>query len=311
MTDSLHDSAPAGHGAAGAGLIKPGYDPRLTNEDLAPLKKQTWTSYNIFAFWMSDVHSVGGYITAGSLFALGLASWQVLIALLVGITHRLLPVQPGGQAQPGHRRALPGGLPGLLRRARRQHPGHHPRPDRGGLVRHPDLPGLGRWSSCWRSSCGPAWRPTPTSSSTASPGCRCWAGSRFMLMWIAAGARVLARHGVDPQVHRLLRPRRLRRDVRAVRLPGVEAGWANIDLNLAEVSITEAGPSLPVMLAAIALVVSLLLRADAELRRLRPLRQELRGGEEGQLPRPAGQLPGLLAARGRSPRPRRGRCSAS
>ncbi|MGE2737037.1 NCS1 family nucleobase:cation symporter-1 [Mycolicibacterium vaccae] len=66
--------------------IKPGYDPRLTNEDLAPLRQQRWTSYNIFAFWMSDVHSVGGYVTAGSLFALGLASWQVLVALLVGIT---------------------------------------------------------------------------------------------------------------------------------------------------------------------------------------------------------------------------------
>jgi NCS1 family nucleobase:cation symporter-1 len=34
---------------------------------------------------MSDVHSVGGYVTAGSLFALGLTSWQVLISLLVGI----------------------------------------------------------------------------------------------------------------------------------------------------------------------------------------------------------------------------------
>jgi nucleobase:cation symporter-1, NCS1 family len=75
----------AGH-PTGGGVIKPGYDPRLTNEDLAPLGKQSWTSYNIFAFWMSDVHSVGGYVTAGSLFALGLASWQVLIALLVGIT---------------------------------------------------------------------------------------------------------------------------------------------------------------------------------------------------------------------------------
>src|SRR4249919_3607498 len=79
---------------AGAGVIKPGYAPRLTNEDLAPLKKQTWTSYNFFAFWMSDVHSVGGYVTAGSLFALGLAAWQVLIALLVGITI-VFPVQPG------------------------------------------------------------------------------------------------------------------------------------------------------------------------------------------------------------------------
>ena len=69
----------------GGGLVKPGYDPRLTNDDLAPLREQTWGSYNIFAFWMSDVHSVGGYVTAGSLFALGLNSGQVLVALLVGI----------------------------------------------------------------------------------------------------------------------------------------------------------------------------------------------------------------------------------
>ncbi len=66
-------------------IIKPGYSPRLVNADLAPLKHQRWGAYNIFAFWMSDVHSVGGYITAGSLFALGLASWQVLVCLLVGI----------------------------------------------------------------------------------------------------------------------------------------------------------------------------------------------------------------------------------
>lgn len=62
-----------------------GYSDRLHNEDLAPLKKQTWNWYNIFAFWMSDVHSVGGYVFAGSLFALGLASWQVLLSLIVGI----------------------------------------------------------------------------------------------------------------------------------------------------------------------------------------------------------------------------------
>ncbi|WP_028922334.1 NCS1 family nucleobase:cation symporter-1 [Pseudonocardia acaciae] len=69
----------------GAGVVKPGYDPRLTNDDLAPLRRQSWGSYNIFAFWMSDVHSVGGYVTAGSLFMLGLSSWQVLVALLIGI----------------------------------------------------------------------------------------------------------------------------------------------------------------------------------------------------------------------------------
>jgi NCS1 family nucleobase:cation symporter-1 len=74
----------AGH-PIGAGVGKPGYDPRLTNADLAPLREQTWSSYNFFAFWMSDVHSVGGYLTAGSLFALGLVAWQVLVALLIGI----------------------------------------------------------------------------------------------------------------------------------------------------------------------------------------------------------------------------------
>jgi NCS1 family nucleobase:cation symporter-1 len=69
----------------GQGAVKPTYDPRLTNEDLAPLKKQPWGTYNIFAFWMSDVHSVGGYVTAGSLFALGLTSWEVFLCLIAGI----------------------------------------------------------------------------------------------------------------------------------------------------------------------------------------------------------------------------------
>ncbi|TXG92307.1 NCS1 family nucleobase:cation symporter-1 [Rhodococcus rhodnii] len=74
-----------GAALAGAAIVKDDYHPRLTNEDLAPLKNQKWSWYNIFAFWMSDVHSVGGYVTAGSLFALGLTSWQVLVALVVGI----------------------------------------------------------------------------------------------------------------------------------------------------------------------------------------------------------------------------------
>ncbi len=70
---------------AGDGVLKETYDDRLANSDLVPLKKQSWTSYNIFAFWMSDVHSVGGYVTAGALFSLGLTSWQVLLALVIGI----------------------------------------------------------------------------------------------------------------------------------------------------------------------------------------------------------------------------------
>jgi NCS1 family nucleobase:cation symporter-1 len=91
MTDTVSASAqhPAtletpGH-PGGDGLVKPGYDDRLANADLAPLRKQTWSSYSIFAFWMSDVHSVGGYVTAGALFSLGIASWQVLVSLVIGI----------------------------------------------------------------------------------------------------------------------------------------------------------------------------------------------------------------------------------
>ncbi|MBJ7222668.1 MULTISPECIES: NCS1 family nucleobase:cation symporter-1 [unclassified Brenneria] len=61
------------------------YSPRLCNEDLAPTRVQTWSWYNIFSFWMSDVHSMGGYVVAASFFTLGLASWQVLLCLLVGI----------------------------------------------------------------------------------------------------------------------------------------------------------------------------------------------------------------------------------
>ena len=61
--------------------------PGLYNEDLAPvpMEKRTWTGYSIFAMWMSDVHSVGGYTFAASLFLFGLTGWQVLLAMTIGI----------------------------------------------------------------------------------------------------------------------------------------------------------------------------------------------------------------------------------
>jgi NCS1 family nucleobase:cation symporter-1 len=90
MTDTTdlgthHDFEDTPGHPAGDGVVKEFYDDRLANSDLAPLKKQSWSSYNIFAFWMSDVHSVGGYVTAGALFSLGIASWQVLVSLVIGI----------------------------------------------------------------------------------------------------------------------------------------------------------------------------------------------------------------------------------
>jgi len=66
----------------------PGADPRLYNHDLAPAAPaaRTWGTFSLFAMWMSDVHSVGGYTFAASLFFLGLAGWQVLLSMVVGIT---------------------------------------------------------------------------------------------------------------------------------------------------------------------------------------------------------------------------------
>lgn len=63
-----------------------GYSERLYNEDLAPVTERTWTGYSLFAMWMADVHSIGGYTFAAGLFFLGLAGWEVFLALLVGIT---------------------------------------------------------------------------------------------------------------------------------------------------------------------------------------------------------------------------------
>jgi len=88
-------NSPSGSFPIHAGRAVGTYSERLYNEDLAPLvpaapgvpldRSQSWNWYNIFAFWMADIHSVGGYVFAASLFALGLTGWQVLICLLVGI----------------------------------------------------------------------------------------------------------------------------------------------------------------------------------------------------------------------------------
>lgn len=70
MPHSSHTQQTKTHEAAA------GYSPRLCNDDLAPTRDQNWSWYNIFSFWMSDVHSMGGYVVAASFFTLGLASWQ-------------------------------------------------------------------------------------------------------------------------------------------------------------------------------------------------------------------------------------------
>lgn len=67
----LHDSVPMG------------LAPSLYNLDLAPTRQKgrTWKSYNLFALWANDVHSLGNYSFVIGLFVLGLGVWQVLVAL--------------------------------------------------------------------------------------------------------------------------------------------------------------------------------------------------------------------------------------
>ena len=69
-------------------LVITGAHPKLYNNDLAPTAPQsrTWGVFSLFAMWMSDVHSVGGYTFAASLFFLGLTGWQVLFSMALGIT---------------------------------------------------------------------------------------------------------------------------------------------------------------------------------------------------------------------------------
>jgi NCS1 family nucleobase:cation symporter-1 len=78
----------SGHASVSPVIAVPNADARLYNHDLAPVAPagRSWGTFSIFAMWMSDVHSVGGYTFAASLFFLGLTGWEVLLAMTVGIT---------------------------------------------------------------------------------------------------------------------------------------------------------------------------------------------------------------------------------
>ncbi|WP_018177469.1 NCS1 family nucleobase:cation symporter-1 [Jongsikchunia kroppenstedtii] len=90
---SSPDIDPPGGAVATADL-----SPGLYNEDLAPTKRagRTWRSYNIFALWANDVHSLGNYGFVLSLFALGLGGWQILVALAAGAVFLFLLLNLSG-----------------------------------------------------------------------------------------------------------------------------------------------------------------------------------------------------------------------
>jgi nucleobase:cation symporter-1, NCS1 family len=245
MTDSLTHSDAA---------TPPAYDARLTNEDLAPLREQRWGSYNFFAFWMSDVHSVGGYVTAGSLFALGLAAWQVLVALLIGISIVYLlcnlvarPSQATGTPYPVISRVafgvLGANIPAIIR----------------GLIA---VAWYGIQTYLASASLvvvalklWPGLAPYADVEAFGFAGLSLLGWAAFLVMWVLQAAvfwngMEAIRKFIDfcgPAVYVVM-----------FLLAGylvMEAGWSNIDLNLVDVTIT-GWASVPVMLTAIALVVS-------------------------------------------------------
>ncbi|WP_136254783.1 NCS1 family nucleobase:cation symporter-1 [Onishia niordana] len=61
-------------------------DPRLYNDDLAPLKKKDrrWGWFEIFNVWSNDIQSLFGYTLAASLFiSYGLNGWAVMAAIIL------------------------------------------------------------------------------------------------------------------------------------------------------------------------------------------------------------------------------------
>ncbi|MEZ0052138.1 NCS1 family nucleobase:cation symporter-1 [Mycobacterium sp. MAA66] len=237
-----------------AGVGRSGYHPRLTNQDLAPLAERNWSSFNIFAFWMSDVQSLGGYVTAGTLFSLGLASWQVLVSLLVGsvcvyflcnLTAK--PSQAGGVPYPVLYRSafgvLGANVPAIIR----------------GLIA---VPWFGIQTYLASAALDvvllklfPALLPYGDVTRYGFVGLSLLGWGTFILLWGLQVALFWRGMNVIRRFIGLCGP-----VVSAVMflLCGYmisKAGWGAIDLNLG--AITHAGfDSIPVMLGAIALVVS-------------------------------------------------------
>jgi NCS1 family nucleobase:cation symporter-1 len=238
--------------APGGAIVADDYDPRLTNADLAPLRQQRWTSYNIFAFWMSDVHSVGGYVTAGSLFALGIAAWQVLLALVVGIVIVQVfvnlvakPSQKTGVPYPVINRAVFGvkgaNIPAIIR----------------GLIA---VAWYGVQTFLAASSLNIIWlKFVPGAESLLAPsflGLEALGWISFAVLWVAQAA--LFWRGMEtikrfidwagPAVYVVM-------IAMAVYLVG-RAGWSNIDLELHTGPTLTGWATVSTMLGAIALVVS-------------------------------------------------------
>lgn len=66
-------------------ITKASLQPKTHQQRFGPNARPELDVVQHLLFWMSDVHSMGGYVVAASFFALSLASWRVLLCLLLGI----------------------------------------------------------------------------------------------------------------------------------------------------------------------------------------------------------------------------------
>ena len=272
-------------------LVITGAHPKLYNHDLAPTAPagRTWGVFSLFAMWMSDVHSVGGYTFAASLFFLGLTGWQVLISMVVGIIVVYFLMNLIGR--PSLRYGIP--YPVVARISFGVMGANLAAVVRGvvGIV----------WYGVQTYFASKAvqvlvvtllpvgGRPDPQQH-------RRPVDARLVQLpvHVVLPARHFPqRHGAHPPVHRFLRPGGLRRDVRAGDLdavadrllqPVAAAQPAGADRRRDHRRDGERRDA----------DRRLLCRAAAEFRRFRPLRQGRGGHEDGQLPRPAGEFPGVL-----------------
>ena len=132
-------------------LVITGAHPKLYNHDLAPTAPEgrTWGVFSIFAMWMSDVHSVGGYTFAASLFFLGLTGWQVLLAMTVGITVVYFLMNLIGRPSLRYGIPFPVVARDVVRRHGRQSRGRRARHRRHRLVWRADLFRLEGGRRCW------------------------------------------------------------------------------------------------------------------------------------------------------------------
>ena len=186
--------------------------PKLYNHDLAPTAPEgrTWGVFSLLAMWMSDVHSVGGYTFAASLFFLGLDRLAGADLHVGRHTGGLFPDEPDRASVAAVRHPVSGGRTHRVRRHGRQPRGRGPRRGRHRVVRRANLlrlqgsPGPHRHAGANGSRLDAQQHPRPVNARLV----------QFPFHVDLSARHFPQRHGADSPVHRLLWPGRLRGHVR-------------------------------------------------------------------------------------------------